>query len=188
MTKISDKLKDFETYFMKNHNQFKNFFESPKNEKTPLPEPWDKTLTEFQKLIVIKTIRGDKVTASINYFVERKIGKEFTEPPTFDLEKSFKDSSSSIPLLFILVTGSDPVNDFKSFAEMKGRKYEFVSLGKSMDKLALSKIEEMKAKGAWILLQNCHLAISFMPKLEEVIEQLQINTTIDSNFRLWLTR
>ena len=71
---------------------------------------------------------------------------------------------------------------------MKGRKYEFVSLGKSMDKLALSKIEEMKAKGAWILLQNCHLAISFMPKLEEVIEQLQINTTIDSNFRLWLTR
>jgi dynein heavy chain len=188
MTKISEKLRNFESFFMKNHSLFKPFFESPKNENTPLPEPWESSLTSFQKLIVIKSIRGDKITASVNFFVESKIGKEFTEPPTFELEKSFKDSSSAVPLLFILVTGSDPVNDFKNFAELKNKKYEFVSLGKSMDKIALSKIEEMKAKGSWILLQNCHLAISFMAKLEEVIEQIQINTTIDPGFRLWLTR
>ena len=68
-----------------------------------------------------------------------------------------------------------------------GRKVEFVSLGKSMDKVAISKIDDTKLKGGWILLQNCHLAISFMPKLEDEIEKLQNSPTLDPNFRLWLT-
>lgn len=187
MSKLHPNFEGFEEFFMKNHDQFKKLYESPKNEVTPLPAHWKEKLTEFQKLLVIKAIRNDKLINSIINYVDISIGKEFTEPPTFDLNASFKETNYTIPLLFVLSTGSDPINDLKSLAESYGRKIEFVSLGKSMDKIALSKIEDVKLKGGWIILQNCHLSLSFLPKLEDVIEQLQSNNTIDSNFRLWLT-
>jgi len=187
MSKLHPNFDGIEEFFMKNHDKFKILYESPKNEVTPLPEPWNNKLTDFQKLIVVKAIRNDKLINMFINFVEVSIGKEFTEPPPFDLNASFKETNYTIPLLFVLSTGSDPINDLKSLAESYGRKIEFVSLGKSMDKIALSKIEDVKLKGGWIILQNCHLSLSFLPKLEDVIEQLQSNNTIDSNFRLWLT-
>ena len=46
-------------------------------------------------------------------------------------------------------------------------------------------IDDAKAKGGWVLLQNCHLALSWMPRLEIIVEGL--NKTIHQEFRLWLT-
>ena len=187
MTYLCDAFKGIDNDFMKNHDKFLPFFESPQNEHTSLPAPYENTLTDFQKLILIKAIRFDKLTNELNYYVGKNLGKEYTEPPSFNLLKSFEDSTNKIPLLFVLSTGSDPKNDFQQLADSMGRKVEFVSLGKSMDKVAISKIDDTKLKGGWILLQNCHLAISFMPKLEDEIEKLQNSPTLDTNFRLWLT-
>ena len=187
MNLLDEKLKGIHDFFIQNHQAFFEYFESPKNDHTPLPEPYNSTLTDFQKLLVIKAVRFDKLTNELNYFVEKNLGKEYTEPPTFNLMKSFSDSNEKVPLLFVLSTGSDPKNDFQQLADSLGRKVEYVSLGKSMDKVAISKIEETKLKGGWILLQNCHLAISFMPKLEDEIEKLQNAPNLDTNFRLWLT-
>lgn len=33
-------------------------------------------------------------------------------------------------------------------------------------------IDEARGKGGWVVLQNCHLALSFMPKLEIIVENL----------------
>ena len=157
MGKLHKNFAGIEEYFMTNHDQFKVLYESQKNEITPLPQDLEAKLTEFQKLLVIKAVRNDKLINSFINFVEISIGKEFTEPPPFDLSSSFKETNFTIPLLFVLSTGSDPVNDLKSLAESYSRKIEFVSLGKSMDKIAISKIEDVKLKGGWIILQNCHL-------------------------------
>ena len=187
MSKLNKSMGDIEPFFMKNHNKFKEYYDSPKNEFTLLPEPFESNLTDFQKLILVKAVRSDKLINCILQFVEKNLGKEFTEAPSFDLEKSYRESNFAIPLLFVLSTGSDPQSEFIQLAESEGRKCEFVSLGRAMDKVALSKIEDMKLKGGWVILQNCHLALSFMPKLEDAIEQLQNNGVVDQNFRLWLT-
>jgi dynein heavy chain len=68
-------------------------------------------------MIVLKALRPDKITLAIQNYIIEHLGKQFVEPPVFNLAKSFKDSSISTPLIFVLSTGSDPVADFQRFAE-----------------------------------------------------------------------
>jgi len=68
-------------------------------------------------MLVLKCIRSDKITEAIQVFITEKMGKQFIEPPTFNLSKSYRDSSVVTPLIFILSSGTNPVADFEKFAE-----------------------------------------------------------------------
>merc|ERR1719235_919197 len=48
-------------------------------------------------------------------------------------------------------------------------------------------IDEACKKGTWVLLQNCHLAKSWMPQLEKICESFEESTMIHKDFRLFLT-
>lgn len=47
-------------------------------------------------------------------------------------------------------------------------------------------IENGAEKGGWVLLQNCHLSVSWMPELERICEEFD-PTKLHAEFRLWLT-
>jgi dynein heavy chain len=180
-------MKGFAESFIKYEADWQKIFDSltPENEK--LPGGWDEKLDYFQKMIAIKAIRPDKVSLCIQRFVTEKIGKQFIEPPTFSLAKSFKDSSIKTPLIFILSPGSDPVAGFLRFAEEMNmsKKFDSISLGRGQDKKAENCINENASRGGWALLMNCHLASSFMPKLERIVENLDDSNHRD--FRLFLS-
>lgn len=93
------------------------------------------------------------------------MGEKFIVAPTFDLGKCYKDSSIVTPLIFVLSAGSDPVADFLKFAEEMNMtdRYKSISLGQGQGKKAKALVEQGYSKGMWILLQNCHLSISWMP-------------------------
>ena len=49
-------------------------------------------------------------------------------------------------------------------------------------------IEDAIKMGFWVLLENCHLAKSWMPSLEKIVEKFQNNPdNIHKDFRLFLT-
>ena len=158
----------------------------PQNEK--LPEPWHDTFTPLQRMMVIRAIRPDKVVPAITDYVGAEMGKRYVEPLPFNLGACFEDSSPGVPLVFVLSAGSDPMANLLKFAESKDNmRVEAVSLGQGQGPFAMKNINEGMEKGFWVVLQNCHLAKSFMPELELVCETKLKEPTVHKDFRLWLT-
>jgi len=80
-------------------------------------------------MCVLRCIRPDKIVPSISKFVVDRLGEYFVTPPAFDLAVIFKDSGPSIPLIFVLSPGADPLNSLEKYAETKKKAVMKVSLG-----------------------------------------------------------
>ena len=84
-----------------------------------------------------------QIVLAITNFVVEKLGKKFVEPPPFDLAKSFNDSSSCSPFIFILSPGADPTMCLLKFADDKGfsdKKFNSISLGQGQVSVLLPSI------------------------------------------------
>ncbi|KAG8243033.1 Dynein heavy chain 7, axonemal [Homalodisca vitripennis] len=176
-------------HFESNIKEWKKFFDSMEPHKNPYPEPWEKKLNSFQKIVLLRCIRFDKVVPAIQDEVEAHLGQRFVEPPPFDLPASFADSHCCIPLIFVLTPGADPTALLLKFAEdmgFGGSRLNSLSLGQGQGPIAVRMIDEGVKNGTWVVLQNCHLAKSWMPTLEKLCENFSPDST-HPDFRLWLT-
>uniref|UniRef100_A0A8C3L4R7 Dynein axonemal heavy chain 12 n=1 Tax=Chrysolophus pictus TaxID=9089 RepID=A0A8C3L4R7_CHRPC len=171
------------------YSEWQKIYDSKEPQSFPLPEPLNNALNELQKMIILRCLRPDKIGPAITTFVTEKLGKKFVEPPPFDLTKSYSDSNSTIPLIFVLSPGADPMSSLLKFAndkEMIGSKFQSISLGQGQGPIATKMIQEGMEEGAWVCLQNCHLAVSWMPMLEKICEEFS-SENCHPFFRLWLT-
>ncbi|XP_040273964.1 dynein heavy chain 6, axonemal [Bufo bufo] len=160
------------------------------NLQTSTDGTWDKKINLFQKLILVKSAMEEKVVFGITEFVINNLGKKFIENPPVDLATLYQDMSPSTPLIFILSTGSDPMGAFQRFAKEKGylERVQSISLGQGQGPIAESMIKDAMKSGNWVFLQNCHLAVSWMLPMEELIKSFtEPNVSINDNFRLFLS-
>jgi len=113
-----------------NVSQWKQVYDSQSPDTCPFPTPFD-TLTGLDRLVVLRTLRPDKMVPAVQQFIVEKMGQKFIEPPTFDLPSSFADSGNCAPLVFVLSPGADPMAALLKFAEDKGfgLKTQTISLG-----------------------------------------------------------
>lgn len=74
--------------------------------------------------------------------------------------------------------GADPTAMLQRFGERKGwlmgQRLHLVSLGQGQGLLAETIVKQAAAAGDWVCLQNCHLAASWMRRLEEKVRGLQV--------------
>ena len=161
----------------------------------PLPGALQGTVNSFQRLVLVKALREDKLQQSIAAFVAEKMGPKFAVSPSCSMEDIYKDLDNKTPCIFVLSTGADPTGMLLRFAKKSnyGDRLHIVSLGQGQGPYAKSLIENGTKTGDWVVLQNCMLAKSWMPELDKIIFELQERAGkedgggIHKDFRLYLT-
>ena len=151
---------------------------------------WDKHLKGFEKLCLIKTTRPELLIDACAEFVAVNLGTIFVESPPIDLMEVYKDISPTVPLIFVLSSGSDPMAAFQRFAKNMefDSKYEAISLGQGQGPVAEKLIASACQAGTWVFLQNCHLCKSWMVGLEVVVKGLALpDADVHRDFRLYLS-
>eukprot|EP00063_Salmo_salar_P092130 XP_014066965.1 PREDICTED: dynein heavy chain 14, axonemal isoform X3 [Salmo salar] len=153
--------------------------------------PWE-SLSGFQKIILVKILRPECLNTAVKAFVIEKMGSKYLEVGRISLREVYERCSANVPIVFLLSPGMDPASLVVRLAqELRGSSLhlDMVSLGQGQGPRAEELIYKAQVlKGRWVFLQNCHLAASFMPRLQTVVNSLKWKgSDLDPHFRLWLS-
>lgn len=183
-----DVMSGFAEDFEEHLPEWRAYFDTAEPHNHALPGEWQSKLNMFQQMMVLRCLRPDKMTEAIQTYVSAVMGQRFIEPPPFDLAGAFAGATVLSPLIFVLSPGSDPMSALMAFAEemRMAKKLQSISLGQGQGVIAERMLETAMQKGTWVLLQNCHLCISWMPELERLCEEISVDK-VHKDFRLWLT-
>ncbi len=172
-----------------NKAAWEKYAQQPEVHLEKLPGKWEAALTAFEKLLVLKVFRPEMMLMASIEYVKNELGKFYIENGAGSIEDVYQDSKKSTPIIFVLSQGADPTLMLLKFADdHKYRdKMSMLSLGQGQGPAAKRMIQAAQTKGDWVLLQNCHLAKSWMRELESLVEGFKDTKTLHEDFRLFLT-
>ena len=161
------------------------------------PDEWKEALSNgmvplvrgaFRKLLLMRILQEDRVAKAASDYVVETLGPNFIDPPSFDMQASFADSTCTTPIILVLAVGTDPTTMFTTFAESRGfgGKRSMLSLGQNQGAKAEALIAKAAKAGEWVYLQNCHVYTSWLRNLEQIVEKMSLNPPHE-DYRLWLT-
>ncbi|XP_076452214.1 dynein axonemal heavy chain 10-like [Babylonia areolata] len=156
-------------------------------ESVPLPMQYNQDLSDFQRLMLIRCFRVDRIYRAVVNYVTSAMGEKYVTPPILSYDWVFDQSTPITPVVFILSPGSDPASDIMKLAdrlEFSHSKIKYLSMGQGQEKVALQLLEVAIQRGQWLMLQNCHLLVRWLMELEKQLESL---SKPHPDFRLWLT-
>jgi dynein heavy chain len=155
------------------------WFDSPVPELSKLPGDYQKSCNEFDRLVLLRAMRPDRVTAALLAWIGNVMGKVYIEQPVFDMKQCYSESSPQTPVFFVLFAGVDPTPWVEGLAKERGITTENgrfcnISMGQGQEKPAEACVSKYAVEGGWVMLQNCHLMheSGWVPKLERLLEQV----------------
>ncbi|RZF36882.1 hypothetical protein LSTR_LSTR004570 [Laodelphax striatellus] len=182
-------LKKLRASIMDNVDEWKQFYDSASPHLTEMPEPFQNAKA-MEWLCILRCLRPDKLVPATQIYITESLGQMYIEPPPFNLRESYADSNCTTPLVFILSAGADPMASLLTFAdEMKVNRASLmtISLGQGQGPIAANMINQGIKTGQWVVLQNCHLAESWMKELDKICDEVIVAGNAHNNFRIWLT-
>jgi dynein heavy chain len=107
------------------------WFRQEEPETAELPREWETKCNELQRLLLVRSLRPDRVIFAATTYVASALGRKFVEPPVLNLAETFADSTALSPLIFVLSPGVDPTDALRKLAAEKdmSSKLHTVALG-----------------------------------------------------------
>ena len=141
---------------------------------------------KFIKFTLIRSLREDRTIVCAIDFIKHTLAPEFVNPVTDTMEEIWAESTSRVPVLFLLSAGADPTSAIEELAKKKRKLHLIgrVSMGEGQEVNAKESMKNAFLTGGWVILYNCHLGMEFMAQMELLLGP---EAEIDPDFRLWLT-
>uniref|UniRef100_A0A673CHG9 Dynein axonemal heavy chain 10 n=1 Tax=Sphaeramia orbicularis TaxID=375764 RepID=A0A673CHG9_9TELE len=170
----------------KNCDEWKSWYDLDGPEQASFPMKYEENLSAFQKLLLLRCFRVDRVYRAVTDYVAVTMGEKYVQPPVINFDAIYEQSTPFSPIVFILSPGSDPASDIMKLAERSGfrDKFTFLAMGQGQEKVALQLLDKAVSRGQWLMLQNCHLLVKWLKELEKSLERI---TKPQTSFRLWIT-
>ncbi|MEW5311809.1 MAG: hypothetical protein WDW38_003494 [Sanguina aurantia] len=170
--------------------RWREWMELERPEDEPLPGDW-KRMPEFDRLMLFRALRPDRLTSAMTRFVQNMIGAKYVASQSYDLERSFADGAPGVPIFVFLSPGVDVAASVEALGRRRAftadaGKYASVSLGQGQEPIAMNHLNNAHKNGGWVLLQNIHLTIEWTSgPLEKKVDKLGEGAHPD--FRLFLS-
>ena len=187
-----DKLPNFNgvaNSFEQYGRDWQRWFTNQEPENSALPGEWENACNELQRMLIVRSLRQDRVTQCVTSFITNNLGVKFVEPPVLNMHSVVSDSTARTPLIFVLSPGVDPVAALTQLALDLGKteRFDTLSLGQGQAPIARKLITNGVKTGRWVFLANCHLSLSWMPHFNKLVEEELHIKVPHRDFRLWLS-
>ncbi|KAL8448543.1 hypothetical protein Emed_003723 [Eimeria media] len=172
---------------IENSKAWQQWADADSAEKLDMPGQWSQVVSPFQKLIIMRVFRVDRVHNAIKQFIQGRLNEHYVQSPTLQYSKIYAQSSELSPILLILSPGANPHAAVSALADAVGlpaNKFRSLSIGQGMGEQAQQLVEAGYQRGFWIMLQNCHLLPAWLGTLAKLLQDMK---KPHAGFRLWLT-
>ena len=145
-----------------------------------------KRITPFQQVLVIQTLRPDRLQSAMEHFTTRALGLKEISPATLNFKRLYTtDTLPTEPILIVISPGADPSQELQEVADsiVGIDHYHQVAMGQGQAGIAIQLLRDCAINGEWLCLKNLHLVTAWLPTLEKELNALEPH----ENFRLWLT-
>ena len=137
--------------------RWKKYAESECPEKEKLPGEW-KNKSPLQQLCILRTMRPDRMTYAVSYFVQVEFGYKYVEGKSIPFPVSYEESGPATPVFFILSPGVDPLKDVEKLGKKIGftmdkRNFHNISLGQGQEVVAEQAMDLAAKEGHWVVLE-----------------------------------
>jgi dynein heavy chain, axonemal len=128
---LLDKIEKYE-------KEWKNWFDSDAPEINQFPNGYSDKLNDFQRLMLLRCFRVDRIYLAVTQYVTNVMGEQFVTPPVLSFESIWDQSTTLSPIVFILSPGSDPTTDLLKLAERSNfgvNKVKLLAMGQGQEQV-----------------------------------------------------
>uniref|UniRef100_A0A182PB45 Dynein heavy chain tail domain-containing protein n=1 Tax=Anopheles epiroticus TaxID=199890 RepID=A0A182PB45_9DIPT len=175
-------------------DDWKQWYLSSLPEVSPLPGSWEINLKKFQKYLIVRSLRMDRIESCMSDFTRDTLGVKYVNVPVGTLEDAYQESSAHSLILLLVRGNSNPLAKLErlarkaqgSSAESEKKCFETLAITEDRMETFVGLLQRSIMAESWLYISDCHLSETFLKQLPHVMAFLKRNNP-NSKFRLWLS-
>ncbi|XP_055542595.1 dynein axonemal heavy chain 2-like [Wyeomyia smithii] len=172
--------------FEEANDDWKSWYMEVYPESEKLPAAWERNLTKFQKYLLVRSLRYDRLDACLSDSVRRNLGAKFAESINVNLKDILSQSTAVTPILLVSSANRNLWNEVQALAETENEgKVHFLSANTVPIAAIIENLKTCVEKNQWLFIQDSHKSKSIMFQLTHIVKYLKTSET-NPDFRLWL--